>query len=516
MAELLQIYQAMLGAIPAFFTALFSFEMVIALGVGVVGGLVIGALPGLNATTGIVLLMPITYTMSPIPALTMLMALYTAGIMGGSYSSILINTPGTSSSVATLFDGYPMSKRGEALKALNTSIFSSVVGGTISALALLLISPVLARIALFFDSSEYFLLGVFGLSLVASLSENGLCKGFSIGCFGLLVGCVGLAPLSAAARYTFGTEMLYDGFNSTTVIIGCFSVAQIMVMIYEAKSEGLHQNKETIKLEGKKFLTMSEIRAILPVCVYSAIIGIGVGILPGAGAATGSYIAYSSAKGTSKHPETFGTGCIEGIAAPECANNAVTGAALIPLLTLSIPGSTAASVLLGALMIQGLQPGFSLFTKQADIIFPIILGFLAANLIMLPIGLLFARIAGNIIKIPNAILAPIIAVLAILGSYCIRSRMMDIFVVVIFGFIGYFMKKAKYAPGAFTLGLILGSMCESGLKRSILLATPLGGNIMKYYFSRPQAIVLIVLVIFNFSAPLRKWLKERRTARTAS
>lgn len=167
-------------------------------------------------------------------------------------------------------------------------------------------------------------------------------------------------------------------------------------------------------------------------------------------------------------------------------------------------------------MIQGLQPGFSLFTKQADIIFPIILGFLAANLIMLPIGLLFARIAGNIIKIPNAILAPIIAVLAILGSYCIRSRMMDIFVVVIFGFIGYFMKKAKYAPGAFTLGLILGSMCESGLKRSILLATPLGGNIMKYYFSRPQAIVLIVLVIFNFSAPLRKWLKERRTARTAS
>ena len=222
MTELLEIYQAMLGSFPSFFSALFSIEMIVALLVGVIGGLIIGALPGLNATTGIVLLMPITYTMSPIPALTMLMALYTAGIMGGSYSSILINTPGTSSSVATLFDGYPLTQRGEALKALNTSIFSSTLGGIISALALLLISPLLARVALFFDSSEYFLLGVFGLSLVASLSENGLCKGFGIGCLGLLVGCVGLAPLSNLARYHFGSDLLYDGFNSTTVIIGCF------------------------------------------------------------------------------------------------------------------------------------------------------------------------------------------------------------------------------------------------------------------------------------------------------
>jgi len=512
MAQLLQIYQAMLGSFPAFFQALFSLEMVIALTVGIVGGLVIGALPGLNATTGIVLLMPITYTMSPVPALTMLMALYTAGIMGGSYSSILINTPGTSSSVATLFDGYPMTKRGEALKALNTSIFSSVLGGVISALALLLISPVLARIALFFDSSEYFLLGVFGLSLVASLSENGLCKGFTIGCMGLLVGCVGLAPLSSAPRYTFGTEMLYDGFNSTVVIIGCFSVAQVMVMVHEAMTEKDRPKAEYASLKGAKFLSWSEIKQIVPVCIYSSIIGIGVGILPGAGAATGSYIAYSSAKGASKHPEQFGTGCIEGIAAPEAANNAVTGSAMIPLLTLSIPGSTAASVLLGALMIQGLQPGFSLFTKQADIVFPIILGFLLANIIMLPVGLLFARVAGNIIRIPNAVLAPIIAVLAILGSYCIRIRVFDIFVVVAFGLLGFLMKKSKYAPGAFTLGLILGEMCESGLKRSFALATHFDGSLFRYYLSRPQSIILMLLILFNMSAPLRKMLKEKKKA----
>lgn len=510
MAQLLQIYQAMLGSIPAFFSALFSFQMIVALIVGVVGGLIIGALPGLNATTGIVLLMPITYTMDPVPALTMLMALYTAGIMGGSYSSILINTPGTSSSVATLFDGYPMTQRGEALKALNTSIFSSVLGGVVSALALLLISPLLARVALFFDSSEYFLLGVFGLSLVASLSENGLAKGFGIGCMGLLVGCVGFAPMSSSARYHFGTQLLYDGFNSTVVIIGCFSVAQVMVMVHEAKTIGERTASDFVKLSGEKFLSWEEIKRILPVCFYSGVIGVGVGLLPGAGAATGSYIAYSGAKKMSKHPEEFGQGSIEGVAAPEAANNAVTGAAMIPLLTLSIPGSTAASVLLGALMIQGLQPGFSLFTKQADIVFPIIFGFLLANIIMLPLGLIFARIAGNIIKIPNAILAPIIAVLAVLGSFCIRTRTFDIFVVVAFGLIGYFMKKAKYAPGAFTLGLILGSMCESGLRRSFALATKFDGSLFRYYMSRPQSILLALLVIFNMSAPLRNAWKARK------
>ncbi len=510
MDQLMQIYQAMGNSIPAFGRAIVSVEMLIALLVGVCGGLVIGALPGLNATTGIVLLMPITYTMSPIPALTMLMAIYTAGIMGGSYSSILINTPGTSSSVATLFDGYPLARRGEALKALNTSIFSSVLGGVVSAVALLLISPLLARVALYFDSPEYFLLGVFGLSLVASLSSEGLFKGFSVGCFGLLIGSVGLAPLSAMSRYTLGTEALYDGFNSTTVIIGCFSVAQVMVMMYEAKTQKEGTPQAVNRLTGRKFLSWAEIRRILPTIGISSLIGIWVGILPGAGAATGSYIAYSTAKKSSKHPEEFGEGSIEGIAAPEAANNAVTGSAMIPLLTLSIPGSTAASVLLGALMIQGLQPGFSLFTKQADIVFPIIFGFLLANIIMLPIGLAFARVAGNIIRIPNAILAPVIAVLAVLGGYCIRIRVFDIFVVVCFGALGYLMKKSKYAPGAFTLGLILGNMCETGLRRSFALAMRTGGGIFSYYMSRPQSIILILLILYNMSEPLRRRWKEKR------
>jgi putative tricarboxylic transport membrane protein len=510
MDQLLQIYQAMIKSIPAFGQAMLSMEMIIALFVGVVGGLVIGALPGLNATTGIVLLMPITYAMSPIPALTMLMAIYTAGIMGGSYSSILINTPGTSSSVATLFDGFPLAKKGEALKALNTSIFSSVIGGIVSAFALLLISPFLARVALYFDSPEYFLLSVFGLSLVASLSSEGLFKGFSIGCLGMLIGCVGLAPLSNLTRYTFGSDQLYDGFNTTTVIIGCFSVAQIMVMVSEAMTEQKASSKTVNKLSGRSFLSWQDIKRILPTISISSLIGIWIGILPGAGAATGSYIAYSTAKKSSKHPEEFGHGCIEGIAAPESANNAVTGSAMIPLLTLGIPGSTAASVLLGALMIQGLQPGFNLFTKQADIVFPIIFGFLVANIVMLPIGILFARIAGNIVKIPNAVLAPIIAVLAVLGGYCIRIRVFDIFVVVGFGALGYLMKKSKYAPGAFTLGLILGSMCETGLRRSFALAMRFDGSLFNYYLSRPQSIILILLILFNMSEPLRRLWRENR------
>lgn len=515
MAELLQVYQGIFSSVPAFFEALFTVEMFIALAVGVVGGIIIGALPGLNATTGIVLLMPLTYSMSPIPALTMLMTIYTAGIMGGSFSSILINTPGTSSSVATLLDGYPLARSGQALKALNTSIFSSVLGGIISALALLLISPILARIALIFDSSEYFLLGLFGLSLVASLSDDGLLKGFSIGCLGLLVGCVGLAPMSNMARYTFGTEMLYDGFNTTVVIIGCFSVAQILLLIYETKTADPNYKAEALKLEGSKFLSWNEIKSIIPTCIYSSIIGVGVGILPGAGAATGSYIAYSHTKSRSKHPEKFGTGCIEGIAAPEAANNAVTGAAMIPLLTLSIPGSTAAAVLLGALMIHGLQPGFSLFTKQSDIVFPIILGFLLANIVMLPVGMLLARVMGKIVKIPNAILAPVISVLAVLGCYCIRTRLFDLFALFFFGLLGYLMKKSKYSSGAFTLGLILGAMCETGLRRSFALAIPMGGSIIAYYLSRPQSIVLALLVLYNMTSPLRKLLKEKRKQKSS-
>ncbi|MBV1757643.1 MAG: tripartite tricarboxylate transporter permease [Dethiosulfatibacter sp.] len=503
MEELINIYSNILPTIPHFINALFTVEMLIALTVGVVGGMIIGSLPGLNATTGIILLMPLTYSMSPIPALTMLMAIYTAGILGGSFASILINTPGTSSSIAALFDGYPMTQKGEALKALNTSIFSSTIGGIISALSLIFIAPLLVRLALIFDSPEYFLLAVLGITLVSSFSSDGLAKGFSIGCMGLLVGSIGLAPMSSVARYTLGSELLYDGFNRTVVIIGIFSIAQVMIMTNQIKSSGQNKAVEVAKLIGNKFLTLQEIKSIMPTILRSSIIGVGVGILPGAGAGTGSFLGYAAAKKSSKHPELFGTGIMEGVAAPEAANNAVTGAAMIPLMTLGIPGSTAAAVLLGALMIQGLQPGMTLFTNQAAIAYPIMFGFLVANIIMLPIGLVLSRVMGNIVKIPEAILAPIIVVLAVLGSFAIRGRVLDIYILIFFGMVGYIMKKAKFATASFTLGMLLGVMGEAGLRRSLVLSR---GDIIGFYFSRPAAVLLILLILLNMATPLIKKL----------
>ena len=498
-------YSYILDSIPAFLNALFSVEMVIALLVGIVGGLIIGALPGLNPAAGIALLMPITYSMSPIPALTMLMGIYTAGIMGGSYTAILLHTPGTTSAVATLTDGYVLTQKGLPLKALSTSTYASTIGGIISAIALLLISPILAEVSLTFDSAEYFLLGLFGISLIASLASDSLLKGCIAGLFGLCMSCVGQFPLESAYRYTFGVKHLRTGLNATIVLLGLFSISQVFVLVRDAlnaQKSGKNQEKkqDMINLKGED-LTLKEKISLIPTILYTSIVGLFVGILPGAGASIGAFMGYNEAKRISKHKEEFGKGCIEGIAGPEAANNAVTGGSMIPLMTLGIPGSPVAAILLGALMIHGLQPGYKLFTEEADITYPIIFCFLLANIGMFFIGKVFIRLLRHIVDIPPAVLNTMIVVLVAIGGYSISNSINDLIIAAIFGLVGYFCRVSKFTSSALTLGLVLGTITEKGLRRSITMAR---GDVLGYYLGRPVCIILAVLIVVCLLGPVLK------------
>lgn len=507
--------------IPAFLEALFSLEMVIALAVGLGGGLVIGALPGLGPTLGIALLLPMTYRMSPIPAITMLTALYTAATTGGSFSSILIATPGTASNAATLLDGYPMASRGEAQRALNISLWSSSFGGFMSALAMLLLAPILAKLTILFNSPEYFLLAILGLSLIVSFSDDGMAKGFIMGCFGLLIATVGTPPGSAYLRYTFGLRDFDSGVRTLPILLGMFAIPQVISNVKKimANKNKAISKEDIIDVKGQTlFLSKKDTLRILPTNLYCSVLGVLVGILPGAGANIASFIAYQQAKSRSKHPEEFGKGCPEGIAAPETANNAVTGGAMIPTLTLGIPGSPTAAILLSGFMIQGLIPGSStLFTTQSSITYPIIFGFILANLLMYPVGVWFVKVFKNVIRIPDAVLNACVVVLVMLGTYAAATRPIDLIVALVFGIFGYFCKTAKFATTGFILGRLLGSLCEEGYQRSLVLAMGKAkGNVLLFYTSRPLCLILVICIFLTVcGGPLSRYISKKIKAKKA-
>lgn len=505
MADMLKL---MGESIPEFINQLFTWEMLLALVVGIGGGLLIGALPGLNPAAGITLLLPLTYTMSPVASLTMLTAIYAAGIMGGSYSAILLRTPGTSSAAATVTDGHALALKGQPLKALQVSTFSSGIGGIISAIALLFISPMLARVSIKFDSPEYFLLGLFGITIIASLASDSLLKGMISGLFGMCLSCIGQFPLESTYRYTFGIRALQTGLNSTVILLGLFSVSQVIIQVDRQRRGAVHTGKvEMVKLSGKG-MDSSDWKRVLPIIMVCSVIGIFVGILPGAGAAIGAFIGYDQAKRMSKkeNKAEFGQGAVEGIAGPEAANNAVTGGALIPMMTLSIPGSPVAAILLSALMIHGLTPGFSLFTEHASDTYPILFGFLLTNIIMIPLGLLFVRGMKKVVDLPPAVLYSVIIVLVFVGTYSISHSVSDLIVVAIFGLFGYFTRLCHYNDSGLCLGLILGTMTEKGLRRSFQLCR---GDIVAYFLARPVCIALMILLVIVLIIPLIKAIRKK-------
>ena len=491
-----------------------SVQVWLGLAVGVIGGMIIGAMPGLSGGMAIALLLPVTYSMEPVAALVMLMAIYTAAMTGGSISAILLHTPGTPANAATAIEGYPLTLQGRGLEAVGMSMLSSGIGGLASAIALLVIAPPLARVSLMFSEPESFLISVFGLTVIGSLAGNSILKGLLMGLVGLFLATVGTDSVTGVLRYTFGSDRLMSGIQMVPALIGLFTISQVMENCEDYKNANksiLEQNNSEL---GKKMLPkLKEAPRYVWTWITSSIIGIVVGILPGAGGNIGSWIAYDQTKKHSKNPEEFGKGSLEGLAACETGNNAVTGGSMIPLMTLSIPGSPNAAIILGGLLIQGLVPGARLFTTQAPTTYSILIGFALSNILMVFVGLAIARYVVNVVKIPNSILMPVVVSLALIGSYAINASMFDVFVAIFFGFLGYLMNKFSLSSAALILGLILGGTAESGLMLSLVMAK---GDVLGYYFGRPICLVLMALIVLSIAGPVISNLRAKNKKKTAA
>lgn len=483
----------------------FTWESLIAILIGVFAGIIIGALPGLTANMGVALLIPVTFGMDPSAALLMLVSVYTSAIYGGSLIAILLHTPGTSASAATAIDGYELTKQGKAGLAIRIATVSSVIGGMVSGIFLLTLTPPLSLISLKFGPPEYFLVAVFGLTIIGSISTGSVAKGLISGALGLLIGTIGLDVSSGFPRFTFGFMQLNSGIAFVPAMIGLFSLSQVMMLAAKA-----HQQKEVISnpiSDWKYIPSWSEIKKVKTTIMRSSIIGVLVGILPGAGGDIASWVSYNEAKRFSKNKKEFGNGSIEGVSASEAANNAVTGGSLIPLLTLGIPGSATAAVLLGGLMIQGLVPGRQLFTHYGQITYTVIVGFIFANLLMGVVGMLVAKHLSKVTMVPNRVLAPLVVVFCVVGSFALGNNYFNVWVMIAFGLIGFGMRLTGFHPAPVVLGLILGPMTEKGFRQSMLLSD---GNLLGYMIGRPICVVLLVLIIIAIVSP---FIIEKKTGK---
>lgn len=470
-----------------------SFSNFMAAILSVAMGIIIGALPGLSAAMGVALLIPVTFGMAPEMGLITLVGVYCGAIFGGSISAILIHTPGTPAAAATAIDGYQLTLKGKAGKALATAIIASFIGGILSAIPLYLFSPPLAKLSLKFGPAEYFWLSIFGLTIIAGVSTKSILKGLISGAFGLVLSTVGMDPMLGRPRFTFGLPSLISGIPFTAALIGLFSMSQVLML-----AESKIKQRKMRSFEDKVMLNKEELKLIAPITLRSTIIGTFIGILPGAGASIASFIGYNEARRFSKHKEEFGKGTIEGVAGPEAANNAVTGGSLIPTLTLGIPGESVTAVLLGGLLIQGLQPGPDMFGKNANITYTLFAGFVIVQILMLILGLYGCRLFAKIAGVSDAILIPTVFALCVVGSYSISNQLADVWIMFVFGIIGYFVNKLDLNPAAMVLALILGPIGETGLKRTLILSH---GNIGAL-FSSTISLVLIGLTVFSLFSPL--------------
>jgi len=475
---------------------------------GVAVGIFAGALPGLTATMSVALALPLTFGMPPAAGILLLIGVYKGAIKGSAIPSILLNTPGTPASAATVMDGFAFAKRGEAGRALGLSATASTVGGLISCVIVILVAPQLARFALRFSSPEFFLLAVFGLTIIASVSGKNMAKGVLVGFFGMMLSMVGIDVVTGFSRYTFGNVNLLGGISFIPAMIGLFAMAEVFSNI-----EDLAEKTMEVQKVSKIVPTRKDLKAIFKTGGIHGVLGTFIGIIPGAGAEIAAFVSYSLQKQTAKNPEDYGTGIPEGVIAPESSSNAQTGGALIPMLTLGIPGDATTAVLIGALTIQGLQPGPLLFQNHPVLVYTIFVGMFLANIFMLIIGLSTINLFAKILSIPKSILTTIIIILSIVGSFAINMNYFDVFVMLGFGILGYFMKKLDVPVAPATIGLILGPMAERHFRTALIMS---GGD-YTVFFSSPISIVFILLIIGSFALPIvkGKFAKKKLEAKTS-
>jgi putative tricarboxylic transport membrane protein len=498
----MMIHNILLG-LSGVFTVQNFFFMVL----GIIIGIIFGALPGFSATMGVAVFVPFSYVLSSGAAMLLLSGIYCGGVYGGSIPAVLIGIPGTPASVPTAMDGRPMVERGESGRALSLVTMASSFGGFISSLALLLGAPLLAIVAMKVGPPEQMMIAIFGLSVVSTLSEHNMKKGLFVCFVSLLIATVGQDPVLGFPRFTFGNYQLSSGFEIVSVLIGLFSMPEVFRMIESLHEENRQKQAHISKMSFSAFEVFSNLRNLL----RSTFLGIGIGIIPAAGPDIASFLSYNQAKQASTHPEKFGHGSSEGIVASEAANNGVTGGSLIPLLTLGIPGSAPAAIFLGALIIHGLRPGPLLFSAHAGEVYTLLVGFAIINILLYFLGMLFCRFAGKVLIIPKQILIVIIVTLATVGSFSIQQNFVDVITMYGAGIIGYFMTKYDYPLSPVALGLLLGPMLEEAIKLTGTMYTNFA-----LIFTRPLTDVFLFFIILSFAWPvLRNYLSHRKKCASA-
>lgn len=487
---------------------LFTIQNIVWINLGVFIGTVFAAIPGLTVILCVILFLPFTYKMTVIPGIMFLLGIYCAGGYGGSVSAILINTPGTPHAAATMLDGHPLSQKGRTKVALKIALYASTFGGVFSALTLLFLGPQVARFAAHLGTAEYFLVCVFGLTIIAGISGKSMLKGLISACVGLWVSCIGSDPLTSYDRFTFGSARLYLGLDLAVCLIGLFALVEVLSKAEKVEGRLILDEK---KFEDDGYITKEEKKRMIIPVLMSSIIGVIVGIIPGTGASAASWFSYDRARAISKHPEEFGKGSVEGISAAESANNAVTGATLIPLLTMGIPGDGTVAIMLSALMINGLNPGLSLFTTQGDIMYAIMLGLILVNGFMWLQGRFLTHLFAKVVSVPQEILTPIIVIFCFAGAFSINKNYFDVVVALVFGALAWILRKLDMPPIPILLGLVLGKMTEVNFRRALLLTN---GD-PKIFVSSPISIVICILILIVIVTMIRSKRKEAKRDKAA-
>ena len=495
----------MLDLLGAGFITIFTDPLVIAIMFfGVIAGIIVGALPGITGVMAIVLLLPLTYYLPAHAALILLSCIFCGGMFGGSISAILINTPGSPSAAATVMDGYPMCKQGKAGKAIGIVAVSSFTGGLFSTICLIFIAPELAKIALHFQAADFFSLSIFGLSIIASASGKNVLKGIIAGFFGLMISTVGIDVLVGSSRYTFGSIYLMGGLQMLPVLIGVFAFAQVFSEVGTPPAEVQITQKITGVLPSR-----SDLKAIVLAVGVGCVIGMFIGIIPGTGGGLACWLAYNVMQKISKNRDKYGTGHLEGIAAPETANSATTGGCMIPLLCLGVPGDSQTAVMLGGLILIGVRPGPLLFTESPQIVYALFAGWIVIQFLVLGFGFLSAKFSPHLLKVSPRIILPVVSVLCVIGAFSMSNSLFDVTVALSFGVIGVFMRKYGYPVAPLILGVILGPMAEANLNRAMIVST----NNPMILVQRPFSLSFLILAAVSIAVPLiNAHLSKRKEA----
>lgn len=481
---------------------IFSLSGLAVLLIGALLGIVIGALPGLGPSIGLSLLIPFTYSMSPELSMLLMISLYVSAEYGGSISAILLSTPGTAAAAATALDGYAMAQKGRANEAISISLTASTVGGVLGGLALLLLAMPLAKLALQFGPAGYFAVGLFGLTSVAALSGGSLVKGLLGAALGLALATVGIDPIAGTPRFTFGYFELYEGVPFLAALIGLFAVSEA-ISLAEKQAKALDLGKGKV---GHVFMSRSLLKDTWKSMFSGSVIGTLLGILPGVGGNIACWVARDYARARDKHPEEYGTGCPNGIAAPEAANNATVGGSLVPMMSLGVPGSPTTAIMMGALIMHGVHPGPQLFTEEPTLVYAILFGVIIAALMQYVVGSLFLPLLARVVLLPTGVIAAGIMAFAVLGAFAIRNLMFDVWLMLGFGLIGYVMKKLNFPVAPVILAMVLGYLIESNYRTALVSSQ---GSYM-IFLTDPVSVLFLFLSAVSIFVPVRRALRARR------